>query len=145
MKRICSISSLLLCNNSVTSIDNTQQSLYMGYIRKVSYSHYSHIQSYSIFNCINASGFSVPRIRVLCSSGSHVCPTGVLQVLATSSPWATYANPFLWYKSTSVNPRSGQNWCGIPLFTAAQQRRHPPASLQPELKIGKKDTSQTNT
>jgi hypothetical protein len=33
----------------------------MGYKRKVSYSHYSHIQSYSIFNSINASGFSVPQ------------------------------------------------------------------------------------
>jgi hypothetical protein len=65
---VCSISSLLLCNNSVTSIDNTQLSLYLGYKRKVSYSHYSHIQ---LYKCI----------RVLCSSGSlcsssHVCPTG---------------------------------------------------------------------
>jgi hypothetical protein len=60
---------MLLCNNSVTSIDNTQLSLCMGYKRKVSYSHYLHIQSYKC-------------IRVLCSSGSlcsssHVCPTGV--------------------------------------------------------------------
>jgi hypothetical protein len=47
----------------------------MGYIRKVSYSHYSHIQLYSIFNHLNASGFSVPGVQVLCSSGSHVCPT----------------------------------------------------------------------
>jgi hypothetical protein len=57
----------LLCNNSVTSIDNTQLSLYLGYKRKVSYSHCSHIQSYIC-------------IRVLCSSGSlcssyHVRPT----------------------------------------------------------------------
>jgi hypothetical protein len=48
-------------------IDNAQLSLYLGYKRKVSYSHYSHIQSYKC-------------IRVLCSSGSlclssHVCPT----------------------------------------------------------------------
>jgi hypothetical protein len=67
-KLIRLVSSLLLCNNSVTSIDNTQLSLYMGYKRKVSYSHYSHIQSYSIFNRINASGLSVPRaliVRVL--------------------------------------------------------------------------------
>jgi hypothetical protein len=66
---IRSISSLLLCNNSVTSIDNTQLSLYLGYKRKVSYSQYSHIQSYKC-------------IRVLCSLGSlylstHVRPTGV--------------------------------------------------------------------
>jgi hypothetical protein len=68
MKLICSISSLLLCNNSVTLIDNTQLSLYMSYEIKVSYSNYSHIQSYKC-------------IRVLCSSGSlcsssHVRPTG---------------------------------------------------------------------
>jgi hypothetical protein len=61
----------LLCNNSVTWIDNTQLSLYLGYKRKVSYSHYSHtIQSYKC-------------IRVLCSSGSlcsssHVLPTSSL-------------------------------------------------------------------
>jgi hypothetical protein len=41
----------------------TQLSLYKGYKRKVSYSHYSHIQSYSIFNRINASGFSVPQVH----------------------------------------------------------------------------------
>jgi hypothetical protein len=34
----------------------------MGYKRKVSYSHYSHIQSYLIFNRINTSGLSVPRV-----------------------------------------------------------------------------------
>jgi hypothetical protein len=34
----------------------------MGYKRKVSYSHYLPIQSYSIFNPINASGFSVPWV-----------------------------------------------------------------------------------
>jgi hypothetical protein len=61
------MSSLLLYNNRVTSIDNTQLSLYLGYERKVSYSHYSHIQ---LYKCI----------RVLCSSGSlcsssHVRPT----------------------------------------------------------------------
>jgi hypothetical protein len=52
----------------------------MGYKRKVSYSHNSHIQLYSILNCINASGFSVPRVWVLCSlssfcQSSHVRPT----------------------------------------------------------------------
>jgi hypothetical protein len=63
-----SISSLLLCNNSITSIDNTQLSLYLGYKRKVSCSHCLHIQSYKC-------------IRVFCSSdslcsSSHVRPTG---------------------------------------------------------------------
>jgi hypothetical protein len=54
---------MLLCNNSVTSIDNTQLSLYVGYKRKVSYSHYPHdIQLYSIFNRIDASGFSIPQV-----------------------------------------------------------------------------------
>jgi hypothetical protein len=56
------ISSLLLCNNSVTLIDETQLSLYMGYKRNVSYSHYSHIQLYSIFNRINASRFSLRQV-----------------------------------------------------------------------------------
>jgi hypothetical protein len=37
----------------------------MGYKRKVSYSHYSYIQSYSIFNRINASGFSVPQVLIV--------------------------------------------------------------------------------
>jgi hypothetical protein len=46
----------------------------MGYKRKVSYSHYLHIQSYSIFNRINASGFYVPRVlfvRVLMFLQQH--------------------------------------------------------------------------
>jgi hypothetical protein len=77
-------SSLLLCNNSIALIDNTQLSLYMGYTRKVSYSHYSHIQ---LYKCI----------RVLCSSGSlcsssHVRPThscGIM-LLASSSVRRSY-------------------------------------------------------
>jgi hypothetical protein len=54
---------MLLCNNSVTSIDNTQLSLYMGYKKKMSYSHSSYIQLYSIVNRINTSRFSVPWVR----------------------------------------------------------------------------------
>jgi hypothetical protein len=47
-KLICSIKLLLLCNNSLTSIDNTQLSLYTWVIKeKWAYSHYHHIQ-YSI-------------------------------------------------------------------------------------------------
>jgi hypothetical protein len=88
-----SISSLLLCNNSVTSIDNTQLSLYLGYKRKVSYSHYSHIQSYKC-------------IRVLCSSGSlcsssHVRPTPRLTKILTQ---------ILRYKSNPSHPSQG---CGF--------------------------------
>jgi hypothetical protein len=79
-----SISWLFLCNNSVTSIDNTQLSLCLVYKRKVSYSHYSHIQSYKC-------------IRVLCSLGSlclssHVRPThscGIM-LLASSSVRPSY-------------------------------------------------------
>jgi hypothetical protein len=51
------INSLLLCNNSVTSIGNTQLSLYIWLIKEKSYSHYHHIQLYSIFNCIHTSSF----------------------------------------------------------------------------------------
>jgi hypothetical protein len=40
----------------------------LGYKRKVSYSHYSHIQSYSIFNHINASGFSFLGFSCLSNS-----------------------------------------------------------------------------
>jgi hypothetical protein len=74
---VCSISSLLLCNNSVTLIDNTQLSLYFGYKRKVSYSHCSHIQ---LYKCI----------RVLCSSGSlcsssHVHPTHSCGIMLLTS------------------------------------------------------------
>jgi hypothetical protein len=79
-----SISSLLLCNNSVTSIDNTQLSLYLGYKRKVSYSHYSHIQSYKCIRVLYSSGS-------LCSS-SHVRPThscGIM-LLASSSMRPSY-------------------------------------------------------
>jgi hypothetical protein len=36
--------------------------LYMAFKRKVSYSHYSHIQSCSVLNCINATEFYVPWV-----------------------------------------------------------------------------------
>jgi hypothetical protein len=92
-KLIHLISSLLLCNNRVTSIDNTQLSLYMSYKRKVSYSQYLHIQLYSITFSIQ----SYKCIRALCSSGSlcsssHVCPThscGIM-LLASSSVRPSY-------------------------------------------------------
>jgi hypothetical protein len=57
-------------------IDNTQLSLYFGYKRKVSYSHYSHIQSYKCIRVLSSSGS-------LCSS-SHVRPTPDEQLLSPS-------------------------------------------------------------
>jgi hypothetical protein len=51
--------SLLLYNNGVTSIDNTQLSLYMSYKRKVSLLSLSSYAMYSIFNCIHISPLSV--------------------------------------------------------------------------------------
>jgi hypothetical protein len=83
-KVICSISSLMLGDNSVTSIDNTQLSLYLGYKRKVSYSHYSHIQLYKCIRVLWSSDS-------LCSS-SHLCPThsyGIM-LLASSSVRPSY-------------------------------------------------------
>jgi hypothetical protein len=89
-KLIRSISSLLLCNNSVTLIDNTQLSLYLGYKRKVSNSHNSHIQSYKC-------------IRVLCSSGSLCSSSHVRPTVAPSSCGTTD-----WWPRQLVPPNSSQ-------------------------------------
>jgi hypothetical protein len=68
-KLIRLISSLLLCNNSVTSIDHTQLSLYTWVIKEkwatLTIHIFNHIQSHSVFNCRNASRFSVPWVLFL--------------------------------------------------------------------------------